>query len=487
MSCLLPCPLRRSLRAGAERSRQAIGREGFHEPREPTPLPADPALERVPGLTLLPAPSLAPPEPFLLLPGDGLLLAGWPPPPGRRPKASSSMYVDRAAHQLLGPGLADAVGRPLGEVWPALLATIAPLLPRLEAEGPFELPLACGGRGQHLRIFRTDNGVGVGILAVDLRRSAASGSGDLLGQRLELFERLLHAVRDVVLVTTAEPFDRPGPVIVYANAALLAHTGYTSREVLGRSPRMFQGAGTDPVLRSGMRRALEDWQSFGAELLNYRKDGSSYWVDIAIAPLADSSGWYTHWISVQRDVSAQHRSREELSDQVMRDPLTGLLNRRSLPGQLERALRRLEVFPGQVVVMFIDLNRFKQVNDTHGHRCGDALLVAVAQRLQASLRPDDVLLRFAGDEFVLLMEHCGPEEQALQTAWRLVRAVGQPLQLDGLTLEPTISVGIAISSDPHLAGERLIEWADRAMYRAKRPDRPPVALYDPRLDGEEPA
>ncbi|MFM7677178.1 MAG: diguanylate cyclase domain-containing protein [Synechococcus sp.] len=449
----------------------------------------DPPPEEVPGLTLLPAPSMVPAEPFLLLPGDGLLLAGWSPAADPRPETLQLIYADRAAHELLGPTFTGAVGWPLGEVWPELPPTLAPLLPRLEAEGPFDLPVNWQGEEQRLRIFLTDNGVGVGILAAMGSPPGAPSSGpeNLFGQRLELFERLLHAVRDVVLITTAEPFDRPGPVIVYANAALLAHTGYTSREVLGRSPRLFQGAGTNPILRSGMRQALLAWHSFEAELLNYRKDGSSYWVDLVIAPLADPSGWYTHWISVQRDVSAQHRSLEKLSDQVHQDPLTGLLNRRSLPVQLERALRRLEILPGRVVVMFIDLNRFKEVNDSHGHRCGDALLVAVAERLKASLRPEDVLLRYAGDEFVLLLDHCGSEEHALQTAWRLVSSVGQPVPFEDITLEPAISVGIAITSNPHQSGEQLIEWADRAMYRAKRPDQPPVALYDPLRDGADPA
>ncbi|MFY8147934.1 MAG: diguanylate cyclase domain-containing protein [Prochlorococcaceae cyanobacterium] len=309
-------------------------------------------------------------------------------------------------------------------------------------------------------------------------------SSTMEAHRLLLFERLLHTVRDVVLVTTAEPFDRPGPVIVYANAALLAQSGYSTREVLGRSPRLFQGAGTDPQVRSAMRQALEQWRSFSVELMNYRKDGTPYWVDLVIAPLPDASGWYTHWISVQRDVTSQHQNLQKLTDEVLLDPLTGLLNRRSLQEQLERALRRLEHRAGLLVVLFIDLNRFKQVNDTHGHHCGDQLLVAVTQRLRQVLRPADVLVRYAGDEFVVLIDHCGGETQAVQTAWRLVEAVSQPLEVDGIPLDPGISVGIATTRDSHLPADQLLRRADQAMYRAKRAHGAPVALYDPQLDGD---
>jgi diguanylate cyclase (GGDEF)-like protein/PAS domain S-box-containing protein len=305
----------------------------------------------------------------------------------------------------------------------------------------------------------------------------------MVRQRVELFERLLHAVGDVVLVTTAEPFAAPGPVILYANAALLSQTGYSYRDVLGRSPRLFQGPETNAIVRAGMRKALTSWRSHSAEVLNYRKDGSTYWVDIAISPLRDSSGWFTHWISVQRDVTSRHHNFQHLRNQAYQDPLTGLPNRRSLGNHLQSVLDRLHRRAGQAVVMFCDLNRFKQVNDTYGHNVGDQLLVAITERLKEALRPDDVLVRFAGDEFVVVLEQCGNRQQALSMAHRLQKQVGKPLQIEASVLQPGISIGIALTSNPLTTAAELLHQADLAMYHAKRQEGGSVAIYDPSLEG----
>ena len=169
-------------------------------------------------------------------------------------------HLDPSAHRHLGEGAEAFPGRPVAAVWPELAAAIDRHGPRLELEGPQDLVLPWRAGERSARLFRTEDGVGVGLLA-------AADETREVGKRLELFENLLHAVRDVVVVTTAEPFDSPGPVILYANAATLEHTGYQVNEVLGRSPRLLQGPDTDPEMRAQFRRHLQNWDSFCLELL----------------------------------------------------------------------------------------------------------------------------------------------------------------------------------------------------------------------------
>jgi PAS domain S-box-containing protein len=121
--------------------------------------------------------------------------------------------------------------------------------------------------------------------------------------QLNLFRRAVEASGDIVLITEAAPIDEPGPRIVYVNPGFERHTGYTAAEALGRTPRMLQGPDTDPAALANIRAALEAWRPVRQEVLNYHKDGTKLWVDLHIAPVANADGWFTHWISVQRDMT----------------------------------------------------------------------------------------------------------------------------------------------------------------------------------------
>ena len=124
-------------------------------------------------------------------------------------------------------------------------------------------------------------------------------------ERLRLLESIAVNANDAILVTEAEPVDEPGPRILYANQAYLKMSGYTLEEVLGQTPRIMQGPDTDPSSRDKIRRALKRWKPVVVEMLNYRKDGTQFWVELSIVPVADERGWYTHWVSLQRDVTAR--------------------------------------------------------------------------------------------------------------------------------------------------------------------------------------
>ena len=130
--------------------------------------------------------------------------------------------------------------------------------------------------------------------------------------RLRMLESSIENANDAILVTEAEPFDLPGPRIIYANRVFTRMSGYSLEEVLGQTPRMFQGPKTDPEARRKIREALESWKAIRIEVLNYRKDGSEFWVELNIVPVANEKGWYTHWVSVQREMSERKEAERVL-------------------------------------------------------------------------------------------------------------------------------------------------------------------------------
>jgi PAS domain S-box-containing protein len=155
-------------------------------------------------------------------------------------------------------------------------------------------------------------------------------------EQARLMRRVVEATSDVVLITEAEPIDEPGPRIVYANPAFERETGYTQAEVLGLTPRLLQGPGTSAKARRNIRNALEKWRPVRQAVLNYRKDGTTFWSDLRISPVADSNGWFTHWVSVQRDVTLEREA--EIARAEALAERDGLLTR--LPGVLFRFERQ---------------------------------------------------------------------------------------------------------------------------------------------------
>lgn len=140
-------------------------------------------------------------------------------------------------------------------------------------------------------------------------------------QWLRLLESVVVCANDAVLIAEAEPIDEPGPKIIYVNNAFQQMTGYSLEEVRGQTPRILQGENTQREELDKLRHALENWQSVRVELINYRKDGSEFWVEINISPVADERGWYTHWIAIQRDISDRKRVEEQLESQILRSQL----------------------------------------------------------------------------------------------------------------------------------------------------------------------
>ena len=167
------------------------------------------------------------------------------------------------------------------------------------------------GSWRHFRVALEHLPQGLGPARVVLTAQDVTESRPT-GERLRLLESVATHANDAILFTLAEPIDGDGPRILYANPAFLRTTGYTLEEVLGKTPRILQGAGTERAPRDAIRKSLERWRPIVVELLNYRKDGTTFWVELSIVPVADAAGYFTQWVSIQRDITDRRRAVEVL-------------------------------------------------------------------------------------------------------------------------------------------------------------------------------
>lgn len=299
-------------------------------------------------------------------------------------------------------------------------------------------------------------------------------------------------LNDGILITEAEPISNPGPRIVWANKVFYDRNGYRPNEVIGQTPRILQGPQTDRATLDRVRNALENWQSVRAEILNYRKDGTSYWNEMEIVPIANEKGWFTHWVSVQRDITERIMLQERVRQLAFYDTLTGLPNRRMLEdrfGQTMAASRRNNSY---CALMFLDLDHFKSVNDVHGHGAGDLLLIEVARRLRIGLREVDTVARLGGDEFVVLLGELGPDltqasAQARIVANKIRVALAAPYQLTLLQADKpistvhhvcSVSIGVVMFLNSTASQLDIVKWGDLAMYQAKAAGGNTVCFYE---------
>ncbi|MDP9416475.1 MAG: diguanylate cyclase [Actinomycetota bacterium] len=205
-----------------------------------------------------------------------------------------------------------------------------------------------------------------------------------------------------------------------------------------------------------------------------RSDGHAVWTLISTNPIFDDAGGFVGAFALVSDIGAIKQNEQALARQALLDPLTGLPNRTMFLDQLTQALARRERHGGEVAVLFCDLDRFKEVNDTHGHAAGDALLTEVATRLRAAVRVSDVVARLSGDEFVVLCEQVGGLSEAGLVAADIAAALTRPVVVAGAAIRVTVSIGVAAT--PQAPPEEILAEADEAMYRAKAGGRARVEM-----------
>ncbi len=208
-------------------------------------------------------------------------------------------------------------------------------------------------------------------------------------------------------------------------------------------------------------------------------DRDDNWVSTSKMPLRDENGLVIGTFGITRDVTAQIMAEEKLAYQVLHDPVTGLSNRISLMDRLQQALTAMERLPGRIAVFFVDVDHFKDINDTFGHDAGDQVLGEVGRRLSRSSRRVDTVARIGGDEFIVLCVSLHEDDDVTLIAERIVKGVRAEHLQEGRNLSVTCSVGFVVASDPHAVPEDLIRAADEAMYEAKANGHDCQHVFDP--------
>ena len=271
------------------------------------------------------------------------------------------------------------------------------------------------------------------------------------------------------------------------NPALCRLLGRTEDWLLGRSVSDVLDPLDDDLdrrLRSQVLAGLVTSMTRDHQMI--RSDGERVLVEQSIGLLRDEQGQATAYVSQFADVTEARATREQLRFLATHDSLTELLNRRELVTRISGVLAQTPRTGIHVGVLFIDLDGLKSVNDTYGHAVGDEVIVTVARRIRDRVRGNDVLARFGGDEFVLVLPAIHTVDDVLRICVELHRSVEQPMVIGELAIVMTMSVGVVVVS-PGEDPDTALREADAALYRAKREGRARTVVYDPQLDGSGPA
>ncbi len=289
---------------------------------------------------------------------------------------------------------------------------------------------------------------------------------------LERAASVFHHAREGILITD------PDGLIIDANDTFTRITGYSRQEVIGQHPR---------ILKSGYQSAdfyREMWAQIGSEgswsgeVLNRRKTGEIYAELLTISAVKHKDGKTQAYIALFSDITPIHRHKQELERIAHYDPLTGLPNRTLLGDRLQQALSQGLRHRQGVAVIYLDLDGFKAINDSHGHAVGDALLVEVSMRMRNALRDEDTLARIGGDEFIAVLSHVSDAKSCESFLQRLLLAASEPVSIESEILNVSASIGVAFSPQDGEHAELLLRHADQAMYAAKQSGKNRYQFFD---------
>ena len=382
--------------------------------------------------------------------------------------ARGEMRWSGQLYQLLGlkPGRAEPA---LGELLALVPADDRALLERRIEDARRT------GAGYELRhrVVRADGSKLVVLQLGMVQTDARGGARRLVGivqditerhqteERMRKLSTAVEQTADSVMITDAEG------VIEYVNAAFARMSGYSPEEVVGQTPRLLKSGQMPEIYYRRLWHAILRGEVFSDVIVNRRKDGSLYHEARTITPQRDLQGQITHFIATGRDITDQILVQERIHHLAHHDALTGLPNRTLLLDRLEQAMSRAKWRNRHVAVLFMDLDRFKIINDTLGHASGDSLLKSMGERLSHCVRDGDTVARLGGDEFSIVLNDVASREDVERVARAVLQAVQQPFQLGGRELFVTTSVGISMYPQDGQDSLSLLKRADVAMYNAK--------------------
>jgi diguanylate cyclase (GGDEF)-like protein len=292
-----------------------------------------------------------------------------------------------------------------------------------------------------------------------LAKSLAEGK--LTEQRLKVFSTVIEQSPTPVLITT------PDRVIQYINPKFSEETGYSAAETLGRTPNFLRSDNTDGISYKKMWSRLLQGQRWAGELMTRRKSGETSWEEVHVGPVKDSEGKTTHYVAMLLDINERKQIHQRLAHSAHYDMLTQLPNRILLFERITQALARAKRNFTRLALLFIDLDKFKPINDIYGHAIGDLLLEEAAKRMLACLRDSDSVGRIGGDEFMVLLPEINNENDASAVAEKIRDAMNQPFLLEGKKLAISSCIGISLFPEHGDEVAELAKNADAAMYQAK--------------------
>ena len=409
--------------------------------------------------------------------GDGRLVAASPP-------AGSDPVIEPSV-DIAFEGSLQSIGRSRfgGEIIDAR-----------PAADPLWMSLAAAGRKNHrelcwLEALSSASERTLGVLAVFRREAGGERLPDLEvirqyanllsivvhGKRTEEALRLQSAVFEVsgegILITDAR--NR----ILAVNPAFSRLTGYAPEEAVGCTPSLLRSGRQDKAFYLAMWESLEKTGAWRGEIWNRRKNGEEYAQSLSISTLVDERGEAFRRIAVCYDITERKRYEELVWRQANYDTVTGLPNRRLFHDRLQQELKRCRRASGLLALFFMDLDRFKEVNDTLGHQVGDRLLRAAGERIAACVRDTDTVARLGGDEFTLILPQITDLGRVEQVAQSVINALAEPFVFDDKVAYISASIGITLFPEDGADTETLLKNADQAMYAAKEGGRSRFSFF----------
>jgi diguanylate cyclase (GGDEF)-like protein/PAS domain S-box-containing protein len=406
------------------------------------------------------------------------------------------VYMNPAAESLTGWRTAEAEGEPLERVF---------FLVDRDSDRLVDSPLEAANRSNVALVNRRGLQVGIeyttavardeggalagAVVVFRARRLAAeialkSSNDSLLANADALFEEreraqvTLDAIGDAVISTNFSGR------VSYLNLVAERLTGWSQGEAAGTAVdaifRLVEAATREPVPSPTVRAIIDNRRILvEAVCVLLRRDGREVPVEVSAAPIHDRLGGVVGAVMVARDVTAARDLSQKLARLALYDNLTDLPNRALFEDRLAHAMAEAIARGGHAAVLYVDLDRFKHVNDTLGHGMGDQLLKTAARRLQGCVRSSDTVSRHGGDEFVVLLAHVTRIQDAVVCAGKILEALAAPFRLAEQEAKVTVSVGIAVFPEHAADAAALLRCADQAMYRAKEGGRNTFRLFEP--------